>query len=52
LTKNEFGSILEEHNFFATNKELDLLFNKYDRDRDGRVTYSEFFTETLPKETY
>ena len=43
---------MEEHRFYATNKELELLFSKYDRDRDGRVTYSDFFSETLPKEAY
>lgn len=52
LTKQEFASLLEEHEFFATNKELDLLFQRYDRDMDGKVTFSEFFTETVPKQAF
>jgi Ca2+-binding EF-hand superfamily protein len=52
LTKQEFGKLLEEHRFYATNKELDLLMSKYDKDRDGRVSYSEFFSETSPKKGY
>ena len=52
LSKQEFGSLLEEHRLYASQKDLDLLFSKYDRDRDGRVSYSEFFNEILPKEGY
>jgi Ca2+-binding EF-hand superfamily protein len=52
LTKDEFYKLCEDHEFFATNKELDLLIERFDRDKDGRVTYSEFFAETSPKEVY
>lgn len=43
LSKEEFAKFLEENSFYATGKELDLLSERFDRDRDGRVTYSEFF---------
>ena len=49
LSKNEFRNFLENHEFFTTERELDLLFDRMDRDRDGKVTYSEFFAEMAPK---
>jgi len=50
LAKDEFQGVLEEGSFFATNKELDMLLMRFDRDRDGKVTYSEFFAEMAPKD--
>lgn len=52
MTKDEFNKFLEEHEFFATNKELDLLFERYDKDKDGKVSYGEFISEISPKEIY
>lgn len=49
LGKNEFRGFLEDHEFFATQKEIDLLFEKFDRDKDGMVTYAEFFNEMANK---
>mmetsp|Transcript_344 Transcript_344/g.380 ORF Transcript_344/g.380 Transcript_344/m.380 type:complete len:140 (+) Transcript_344:608-1027(+) len=51
LAKDEFQSVLEEGQFFATSKELDMMLNRFDRDRDGKVTYSEFFQELAPKDS-
>jgi Ca2+-binding EF-hand superfamily protein len=42
-------NFLEEHEFFATQKEIDLLFNRMDRDKDGKIAYNEFFAEVAPK---
>lgn len=52
LSKTEFKEFLEKHDFFATQKEIDLLFARFDRDRDERVTYGEFFMEMAPKLNY
>jgi hypothetical protein len=29
--------------------DVDFVLNRYDRDRDGRVIYSEFYDEIYPK---
>ena len=49
ITKNEFAELLDEHRFFASNKELDLLIDRYDKNKDGRVSYSEFVREVAPQ---
>jgi Ca2+-binding EF-hand superfamily protein len=49
ITRDEFKSILRQYGFFPTEVELQWLVDRYDRDRDGRITYSEFAEEILPK---
>lgn len=49
ITLNEFRDILENHGVYATTKDLESLMDRYDKDRDGRVSYSEFVQEVTPK---
>ena len=49
LTRDEFGDILKEYGFYATQEEITWLIDRYDRNRDGRISYSEFLNEILPK---
>lgn len=49
ITIDEFQNILNAHGIFATGKDLQILLEKYDKNRDGRVTYSEFVEEVTPK---
>ncbi len=49
ITRDEFKRILREYGFFPSETELQWLVERYDRDGDGRVTYSEFTEEILPK---
>jgi Ca2+-binding EF-hand superfamily protein len=49
ITRDEFRQILREHGFFQTETELSWLLDRYDRDHDGRVSYSEFIEEIMPK---
>ena len=49
ITRDEFKRILREYGFFPTETELQWLVDRYDRDRDGRISYSEFTEEILPK---
>lgn len=49
ITLDEFSAILTCHGFFASSKDLQSLMERYDRDRDGRVSYSEFVSEVTPK---
>jgi Ca2+-binding EF-hand superfamily protein len=49
ITIDEFQSILQSHGIFATSKDLQSLLAKYDKNKDGRVSYSEFVEEVTPK---
>lgn len=49
ITRDEFKSILREYGFYALDSELTWLVDRYDRNRDGRISYSEFIDEILPK---
>ncbi len=42
ITKEDFADLLAQHRFFATEKELVTLTDRFDKNKDGRVTYSEF----------
>lgn len=43
ISKAELQRFFDEHRHFATSRELDLLINRFDSNKDGRITYSEFF---------
>jgi len=49
ITIDEFKELLLDNGIYATYKELDNLLQKYDKNQDGRVTYSEFVKEITPK---
>lgn len=49
LSRVEFGHLLSENGFYASEAEISLLMNRYDRNRNGRVTYAEFMEEIIPK---
>ncbi|OMJ77591.1 hypothetical protein SteCoe_22800 [Stentor coeruleus] len=49
ITIDEFQSILQNNGIFATNGDLKNLLQKYDKDKDGRVSYNEFVEEVTPK---
>jgi Ca2+-binding EF-hand superfamily protein len=49
LTRDEFGDILKEYGFYASSEEISWLIDRYDKNRDGRISYSEFLDEILPK---
>jgi Ca2+-binding EF-hand superfamily protein len=41
--------MLANHGFFATERELISILNKFDKDRDQRISFSEFIDELSPK---
>jgi Ca2+-binding EF-hand superfamily protein len=49
LTRDEFKKLLRDHRFYATEEEVTWLVDRYDRNQDGRISYSEFMDEILPK---
>jgi Ca2+-binding EF-hand superfamily protein len=48
VKKDDFSSLLQRHRFYATNKELNMLMDRFDKDKDERVSYSEFISEITP----
>ena len=49
ITFGEFQGLLEQNGIFATAKDVESLMDRYDKDKDGRVSYSEFLDEVTPK---
>lgn len=49
ITIDELSELLEDCLVSVGRPELLNLFNKYDKDRDGRISYSDFIQETLSK---
>ena len=41
--------MLAEHGFFATEKEMQFIMYKFDKDRDSKIIFSEFVDEMTPK---
>lgn len=49
ITIDEFQDILRTNGIYADIKDLESLMELYDRNKDGRVSYSEFVQEVTPK---
>jgi len=49
ITRGEFKEVLKEYGFFASENEISWLIDRYDRNHDGRISYSEFIDEIMPK---
>lgn len=45
----EFKDMLIDHGFFPSQKEVISLLERYDKNNDGKVSYSEFIQEITPK---
>lgn len=45
----EFRCMLEDYGVYVSNKDIQVLLTRYDKNNDGRVSYSEFCNEILPK---
>ena len=42
INSGDIKLMLSEHCFYATNKEIDSIMNKFDKDRDGFISLEEF----------
>ena len=40
---------MQNHGFTATEGEITWLIDRYDKNKDGRISYSEFIEEVTPK---
>ena len=48
VTIDQFRDFLKSGNVFAVEKELQLLFERFDKDEDGVVTLNEFIAGISP----
>jgi Ca2+-binding EF-hand superfamily protein len=46
---DEFKELLMDHGIYASSKDLLNLVQRYDKNQDGKVTYSDFVQEITPK---
>jgi len=52
VTKREVQKLLDSQGIYVPEGELNTLVNKYDKDKDGRISFSEFLDEISPKKGY
>lgn len=45
IKKNDIGKFLEDRHYFATEKELGIIMDRFDKNKDGIITYSEYIQE-------
>jgi Ca2+-binding EF-hand superfamily protein len=45
----DLREMLAENSFFATEREINSVMNKFDRDGDGKIAFNEFVDEMSPK---
>jgi len=49
ISSFEFKDMLVDHGFFPSQKEISSLVDRYDKNQDGKISYSEFIQEITPK---
>ncbi|TNV82396.1 hypothetical protein FGO68_gene12012 [Halteria grandinella] len=49
VSKSSLHAFLRQNEFFATERELDFLFLVLDYDRDGRISYTDFYHSVSPR---
>ena len=49
ITSVDMKDVLSEHGFFATEKELILIMNKFDKFSDSKITMTDFIDELMPR---
>lgn len=52
VTGHDIRDMLAEHGFYATEKEMQFVMHKFDRDADGKVVFSQLVEEMRPKLSY
>jgi len=48
ISKDEIRRLIESRGFYVSEKEVNSLVEKIDKDKDGRISYSEFREEFVP----
>ena len=52
VTGHDIRDMLADHGFYATEKEMQFIMYKFDKDADNKVIFSEFVEEMTPKLSY
>lgn len=52
ISIDEFRAILNDYAIIPTISDLISLMKRFDKNRDGRVTYKEFLSEMTPKKNF
>lgn len=48
LTGKEFKEMFQKYGFYPTDEEIDIIIDRFDKDKNGKVSYDEFFDEMAP----
>jgi len=49
IQRTEIRKILADNGVYASEKDLMMIIQRFDRNNDGRISYSEFMEEIVPK---
>lgn len=49
ITREEFKRLIQSRGFYVSEKEATEIVEKMDKNKDGRVTFSEFRDEIVPR---
>lgn len=52
ISIDEFRAILNDYEIIPTTSDLINLMKRYDRNRDGKVSFTEFLNEMTPKKLF
>lgn len=52
LYKENFKKLLNDNKHYATDGEIAMLFNRFDKNRNGRISFQEFTEEVMPKNSF
>ena len=51
LTRESLYQTFEVNLYYPTPMELNFLYERFDRNRNGKINYNEFMDEIMPKNT-
>lgn len=49
IDKNDIAMFLEERHLYVIDKDLRNLMDRFDKNKDGIITYSEYIQEMTPR---
>ena len=49
ITREEFKRLIQSRGFYVSEKEATEIVEKMDKNKDGRITFSEFRDEMVPR---
>ncbi|TNV81918.1 hypothetical protein FGO68_gene16683 [Halteria grandinella] len=52
ISREELRELMIEYGIHLTELELTLLIDRYDKNHDGRISYSEFMDELMPRSAH